>query len=115
MPPTFGLPRKKPQAFMRGTISSERIAGKEARVAYKIELETRARREYRALRASVREQITNAIDDLHADPRPPGSKKLVGSTGYRIRTGNYRILYTIDDPAPLVRIYRVGHRREVYR
>jgi len=100
---------------MRGTISSERIAGKEARAVYRIELETRARREYRDLPARIRGQVADAIDDLQADPHPPGSKKLVGATGYRIRTGDYRILYTIEDSASLVRIYRIGHRREVYR
>jgi mRNA interferase RelE/StbE len=96
-------------------MSSKRSAGKEAGMPYKAELETRARREYRDLPAHVREQLADAIDDLQADPRPPGCKKLVGATGYRIRTGNYRILYTIDDPAAIVRIYRIGHRREVYR
>ena len=82
---------------------------------YRVELETRARREYRDLPARVREHIIDAIDDLQTDPRPPGSKKLVGATGYRIRTGDSRILYTIDDSAFRVRIYRIGHRREVYR
>lgn len=82
---------------------------------YRVELETRARREYRDLPARAREQVADAIDDLQADPRPPGCKKLVGASGYRIRTGKYRILYAIDDAAALVRIYRIGHRREVYR
>ena len=82
---------------------------------YKIELETCARREYRGLPVRIRERVADAIDDLQADPRPPGSKKLVGATGYRIRTGDYRILYSIDDSASMVRIYRIGHRREVYR
>jgi len=82
---------------------------------YKIELETRARREYRSLRARAREQVADAIDDLQANPRPPGCRKLVGATGYRIRTGDFRILYTIDDSASIVRIYPIGHRREVYR
>ena len=82
---------------------------------YKVELETRARREYRQLPVRVREQVSDTIDDLQADPRPPGCKKLVGDIGYRVRTGDYRILYTIDDAAARVRIYRIGHRREVYR
>lgn len=84
-------------------------------MGYKIELETHARREYRDLPARVREQVADAINDLQGNPRPPGSKKLVGSGGYRIRTGNYRILYTIDDAESIVRVYRIGHRREVYR
>ncbi len=82
---------------------------------YRVELETHARREYRSLPAHVLERVSEAIDDLQANPRPPGCKKLVGSTGYRIRTGNYRILYTIDDHAKIVRVYRIGHRRDIYR
>ncbi len=100
---------------MPGKMSRQSSGGREARVAYKVQLETRARREYYRLPARARESVTDAVDDLQGDPRPPGCKKLVGATGYRIRTGDYRILYTIDDDAGLVRIYRIGHRREVYR
>ena len=81
---------------------------------YRVELETCARREFRTLPMLVRERLADSIDDLQSDPRPPGGKKLVGATGYRIRAGDYRILYTIDDSAAIVRIYRIGHRREVY-
>ncbi len=52
---------------------------------------------------------------LAENPRPDGAKKLKGETGYRIRVGNYRVLYEIDDAAQLVIIYRVKHRRDVYR
>jgi mRNA interferase RelE/StbE len=84
-------------------------------VTYKVELETRARREYRDLPTRAREHVSDAIDDLQVDPRPPGCKKLVGGNGFRVRTGDYRILYTVDDHLHIVRIYRIGHRREVYR
>lgn len=84
-------------------------------MTYKVELETRARREYRSLPIHAREQVTDAIDDLQVNPRPPGCKKLVGENGYRIRTGDYRILYAVDDRSRIVSIYRIGHRREVYR
>jgi mRNA interferase RelE/StbE len=84
-------------------------------VTYKVELETRARREYRDLPTQARERVSDAIDDLQVDPRPPGCKKLVAGNGFRVRTGDYRILYTADDNLHLVRIYRIGHRREVYR
>lgn len=80
-----------------------------------MELETRARREFLALSPDVREHLADAIDDLARHPRPPGAKRLVGLQGYRIRKGDYRVLYTVDDRARLVRVYRVGHRREVYR
>ena len=84
-------------------------------MTYKVELETRARREFLSLPADMRERISDAIDDLQTNPRPPGAKRLVGQEGYRIRKGDYRILYTVDDKARLVRVYRVAHRREVYR
>ena len=84
-------------------------------MSYRIELESRARREYLGLEGEIRRRIEDSIDDLSRDPRPPGAKKLVGKGGYRIRKGDYRILYLVDDSAMLVRVYRVGHRREIYR
>ncbi|MBI2901867.1 MAG: type II toxin-antitoxin system RelE/ParE family toxin [Planctomycetes bacterium] len=47
-------------------------------------------------------------------PRPPRAKRLVGKAGYRIRRGDYRILYVVDDDARRIRVYRIGHRRDVY-
>lgn len=82
---------------------------------YQVELETRAKREFLALPPEVQERIADAIEDLKTNPRPPGSKRLVGTAGYRIRTGDYRILYTVDDPGRVVRVYRLGHRRDIYR
>jgi mRNA interferase RelE/StbE len=84
-------------------------------VIYKVEVETRARREYRDLPHDAREKVTDAIDDLQTDPRPPGATKLVGADGYGIRTGDYRILYILNDDSHTVGVYRIGHRREVYR
>ena len=48
-------------------------------------------------------------------PRPVGVTKLQGQANYRLRVGNYRVLYTIDDADRLATIYAIGHRREVYR
>ena len=59
--------------------------------------------------------ISQHIDGLAHDPRPAGALKLQGETGYRLRVGVYRILYEIDDDAQSVTVYRVKHRREVYR
>ena len=84
-------------------------------MTYRIELESRARREFFKLAREIHQRITDGINDLRDNPRPPGAKALVGRTGYRIRVGHYRVLYTIDDATRLVRIYRVGHRRDVYR
>lgn len=56
-----------------------------------------------------------AIEDLAEDPRPRGSKKLAGeATAWRIRIGDYRVLYDIRDGALVVQVVRAGHRREVY-
>ena len=54
--------------------------------------------------------------ELEDDPRPPGSKKLVGEKEdlWRIRIGNYRIIYTVDDSIFIVDIRRIGHRKDVY-
>ncbi len=82
---------------------------------YKILLETRARREFLDLPDKVRRRIQEGIDDLATNPRPPGVKKLAGIDGYRLRRGDYRILFTINDGAKEIRIYRIGHRRDIYR
>ncbi|MBT9149793.1 MAG: type II toxin-antitoxin system RelE family toxin [Dehalococcoidia bacterium] len=55
------------------------------------------------------------IDRLRENPRPPGAKKLRGTTDYSLRVGVYRILYDIDDSPRIVTVYRVKHRREAYR
>lgn len=60
-------------------------------------------------------RIVARIEALAEDPRPHGCEKLAGSAAFRIRQGDYRIIYTIDDDIVVVEIIRVGHRREVYR
>lgn len=84
-------------------------------MSYRVELETRARKEFLKLPKEQLEVIGSVFEDLQADARPPGAKKLTGVDGYRIRKGDYRILYAVDDELKLVRVYRVGHRRDVYR
>ena len=84
-------------------------------MTYRLELESRAKKEFFDLPKEIRQRLSQALDDLEINPRPPGMKKLSGVDGYRVRKGDYRILYTIDDQNSLVRIYHIGHRREVYR
>ena len=60
-------------------------------------------------------RIISAIRRLADEPRPPGAKKLSGQERYRIRQGNYRILYTIEDEKLIVCVVQVGNRRDVYR
>lgn len=84
-------------------------------MTYSIVLGTRAQKEFYKLSSDVQELLAGPINDLQQNPRPQGSKKLSGLEGYRIRTGNYRILYTVDDKVMSIHIYRIGHRRDVYR
>lgn len=82
---------------------------------YRVELETRAKREFLSLPKEIQGRLADVLKDLTLNPRPPGAKRLTAQEGYRIRKGDYRVLYTVDDGESLVRIYRIGHRREVYR
>jgi len=61
------------------------------------------------------QRIVSEIRVLAADPRPYGAQKLSNKEQYRIRYGNYRIVYSIDDKNLIVDIVKIGHRREVYR
>jgi len=60
-------------------------------------------------------RILSAIRALGDNPRPPGAKKISGQDRYRLREGNYRILYSIEDDRLTVCVVRVGDRRAVYR
>jgi mRNA interferase RelE/StbE len=70
---------------------------------------------YRRLRGSVADRIATAIDGLGINPRPTGSVKLAGRDDFRIRVGDYRIVYAVDDAEDFVLIARIAHRRDVYR
>lgn len=74
-----------------------------------------AARAYRRLQGPLRDRIRAAIDALASDPRPPGAVKLAGRDDYRVRVGDHRIVYAIDDRHRLVIVGRIAHRREVYR
>lgn len=82
---------------------------------YRIEVRPAALRALRKLTPEVRPRIEGAITLLAADPRPPASRPLRGRPGYRVRVGDYRILYTVDDNVLLVVIVALGHRRDIYR
>ena len=65
--------------------------------------------------AKLKSRLDEAIESLADDPRPPGSRKLAGTTDrYRVRVGDYRIVYRIDDGKVTVLVLLIGHRREVY-
>ena len=78
--------------------------------------EGRAERDLKRLPAEVFARVVEAIQGLRDNPRPPGCRKLTGAErDWRIRVGDYRVVYEIDSQARAVRIMRVRHRREVYR
>ncbi len=83
---------------------------------YRVELRPAALRDLRKLETSIRRRIGAAIDQLAQAPRPAGVEKLQGQENrYRVRVGEYRVLYEIEDRVLSVLVIRVGHRREVYR
>jgi len=73
-------------------------------------------KEHQKLDATTRQRIDKALQSLLENARPPGAKKLSGgSHDWRIRVGDYRILYEVDDEGRLITVWRIAHRREVYR
>lgn len=82
---------------------------------YKIVFKQSVAKDLRPIPNKDVRKILTRISSLSTDPRPPGSKKLTGEEKYRIRQGNYRILYTIEDEIVTVTVVKVGHRRNVYR
>lgn len=83
---------------------------------YKIVLRPAARRDSDALDRKTYDRILSKMNVLKMEARPTGAKKLVGRDNeYRLRIGEYRVLYEIDDNEKIVRIFRVLHRREAYR
>ena len=82
---------------------------------YVVSLKRAADRELERLPTQVHERIVERLLTLKEDPRPVGLRKLGGREGYQIRSGNYRVLYLIDDKRKVVEILSVAHHRDVYR
>lgn len=83
---------------------------------YRVFLERAAEKDLNRLSSEVHKRVITAIRGLASDPRPSGCRKLSGSKhDWRIRVGDYRVVYEIADEIRIVRVNRVRHRREVYR
>jgi mRNA interferase RelE/StbE len=82
---------------------------------YRISLLRAAQKDLDKLPVRERERTTAAIRALADDPRPPGCAKLRGRADWRIRSGDYRVIYSVDDPGKSVQVLAVAHRREAYR
>jgi len=85
-------------------------------MTHRIEFAKPAIKQFKALPPQAQQRLKPKIDALSQEPRPAGMVKLSGKDDlYRIRVGNYRIIYAIEDDQLLVLVLTIGHRREVYR
>ena len=83
--------------------------------SYSLRIKQSAEKELRPIPKADLVRIVRRIQLLAHDPRPQGSEKLAGEDKYRVRQGDWRILYRIDDTAKVVEVVKIGHRKEVYR
>ena len=81
---------------------------------YQIIIDKKALKELMKIPVSQRILIEKKIDDLSTNPRPSGNKKLKGSEFYRIRSGNYRVVYAIEDGVLIITVIKIAHRKDVY-
>ncbi len=85
-------------------------------MVYSILLAPPAERQLKALTSAIQKPLVKRLKTLRANPRPQGVKKLTGEDDlYRIREGDYRIIYTIQDKRLIVLVVKIGDRKEVYR
>jgi mRNA interferase RelE/StbE len=84
-------------------------------ISYDVQIKPSARKELESLPNSLLARVIRKIESLAKDPRPAGCKKLKGyKDQWRIRIGDWRVVYIIDDAARLASVTRIAHRREVY-
>lgn len=85
-------------------------------MTYRVEVAPAALRQLRKLDPEAKRRLQAAIELLSEQPRPSGAKTLIGGEGeWRVRTGDYRIVYEINDTVLLVLVVAVGHRRDIYQ
>jgi mRNA interferase RelE/StbE len=83
--------------------------------SYRLLIKPSAIKELEALPTKDRRRIITRIQSLATEPRPHGCEKLSGAEHYRVRQGDYRVVYSVHDEAGTVVVIKVGHRRDVYR
>ena len=84
-------------------------------MTYKISIRRKAQKQLAKIPANDYKKIKQAILDLAQDPRPSGSIKLKGRPGWRIRKGDYRVIYEIQDDLLIIIVLDVGNRKDIYR
>ena len=82
---------------------------------YRVILSRSARKQMERISGETETRVLARLSELEANPRPPGCKKLKNRDAWRIRVGDYRVIYEIHDKVLQVIVVTVGHRREVYR
>ena len=83
--------------------------------SYRLQIKPTAVEELEALPPKDARRVVAKIRKLASEPRPAGAEKLSGQDKYRVRQGNYRVLYSVDDAESTVVVVKIGHRRDVYR
>ena len=82
---------------------------------YRLLIKPSAAKELEALPAKDRKRVAAKLRRLASEARPPGTEKLSGQENYRLRQGDYRVVYSVDDDEATVVIFKIGYRRDVYR
>ena len=84
-------------------------------MSYQILFKPAANRQFKKLPSAIQQSLRPIIDSLATNPRPAGCKKLKGRKNeYRVRLGNYRVIYSIEDKALIISVISLGHRRDAY-
>ena len=83
--------------------------------SYNVRIKPSAVKDLEAIPAKDRRRIASTTQALASNPRPVGCEKLAGHDKYRLRQGNYRVLYTIEDDVLIVTVIAIGNRRDIYR
>lgn len=84
-------------------------------MTYRVSIDPGALREIAKLPKPQQKRIVSRIDILADNPRPQGAEKMIGMEAYRLRVGDYRVIYSIRDEVLVVLVVRIAHRREVYK
>ncbi len=84
-------------------------------MSYQVNLPKTVQKQLNILPQELKQRILKALVQLQEEPRPVNSLQMKGGQGFRLRIGDYRVLYDIDDGNKIVNLRRIGHRREIYR
>ena len=84
-------------------------------MSYQVILPKAVQKQLNLLPQELKQRIVATLTRLQEEPRPVNSLQMKGSQGYRVRVGDYRVLYDINDKEEIVTLRRIGHRREIYR